>query len=57
MVIKYMELSNHYFDKHNNCSSYSCSQFSISLIDSCVYQFIPAITILVPVFHHLVIMI
>ena len=38
MKSKYMGLFNHYFDKHNTCSAYSCSQFSISFIHLCILR-------------------
>ena len=43
MIIKYMNywIKHHYSDKHNTCSSYSSSQFSISFIDLCVLQPLP----------------
>ena len=43
VIIKYMNyrIRYHYFDKHNTCSLYSCSQFYISFIDLCVLPLLP----------------
>ena len=43
MIIKYMiyRIKHHYFDKHNTCSSYPCSHFSISFVDLCVFPLLP----------------
>ena len=38
MIITYKDcqIKHQYSDKHNTCSSYSCSQFSITFTDFCV---------------------